>query len=1048
MALLKTKEINQVVNSSINGFYEMKGLSIRDMAGQIQTSASASASHVEQNPRTVSSPLGYIIAFMKNALSSDPGIREVNEMRMKVLYIKWAETAYSGQPVEFRVHKYAEEDALEQQCITDMKNRAGWSMDPQRLLEMYIDGHACGVFVPEWKCFVPAAGFRDRDVLQGQTPEDYLNANPHVRDRLRAMLGMMLSNGANRPVLETILAQLGGPLTESEQAVYRAEMKETVSDDIANYIGKTAGINPEIVCGYMGTNTADKLLDTVTLISTGTNAITGRDMKRVTKTMAAIPPVQNTDSISNPVFKFGNPAGQSGQELPEWIEFTARLDGILYHKVFAFNETAWKICRPKNYVDLFYGVPDGILSRFNYLIQDSEVPASGGNEVDSLWKIYPEDPKSNIARLESEQYQGEWEILQRSERITRMELYDEQGNVLGAIFPESAPVFARKNNTVYVAFDPAGAVSVRLMTVAGSGRSEAVSYSDMVHPLTPMAKGELDQAIKRRITAVDGTKTHFDSLLQNFFPKTAGAWARLMVESRIWQPDQKELFEVLKEYPGTMSMAMTGIGVVSNPKEMIARSNLKPAEREACMSALKMYIGAMMFEAVLGLAKEGYAVQADNLEFMISYPENGSGEGVTKFMNKAIMGALELVNEFLSPQNQLVKGGNVTLYSESEATAQWHKNNPPTGAFMGDLVAVGTPDYGHSTHDYSLRVNGHLYMFSIPYAAQNITNATLAKVYDGRPLALMRCFSNGSQELIRGAESAIEKAMESGQGKLYERLAFILPLNRLFSDCRFCVTGANTDTFQLLVQQIVEAKLNVAIPAYAQSIARAVRAGDLQVTSNVLLAPVGKGSLAINNTSNTEEEGRFEERFIDRIKAQIARELGEEFTGTIQLLPNNDTDKVSVAQGLLDLKEAGNTGPAAVLVPVPDPTEHYLDLVYDADEDAKTQFRAELAAVNGRAFTAQFNKMKEQLYDTAFEKIMDSYRYEDFESSFDCWGHTGTGEGIFDDMIRVNAQENFENLMAELKQNRKSLIMSCPGIEKEMICGAMIDLVIERYEVA
>lgn len=120
-------------------------------------------------------------------------------------------------------------------------------------------------------------------------------------------------------------------------------------------------------------------------------------------------------------------------------------------------------------------------------------------------------------------------------------------------------------------------------------------------------------------------------------------------------------------------------------------------------------------------------------------------------------------------------------------------------------------------------------MFSIPYAAQNITNATLAKVYKGKAAELMRCFVGGNQDLMQGAMQTISGAMELKKGKLYERLGFVLPLNRLFGSSRFCVTGANADYFQKIVQQIVEAKLNVAIPAYADSIVRAVKAGDLPI---------------------------------------------------------------------------------------------------------------------------------------------------------------------------------------------------------------------------
>ena len=62
--------------------------------------------------------------------------------------------------------------------------------------------------------------------------------------------------------------------------------------------------------------------------------------------------------------------------------------------------------------------------------------------------------------------------------------------------------------------------------------------------------------------------------------------------------------------------------------------------------------------------------------------------------------------------------------------------------------------------------------------------------------------------------------MESKQGELYERLGFNLSLNRLFSECHFHVTGINADMFQMKVQELTEAKLNIGIPAYAHTIVR------------------------------------------------------------------------------------------------------------------------------------------------------------------------------------------------------------------------------------
>lgn len=74
--------------------------------------------------------------------------------------------------------------------------------------------------------------------------------------------------------------------------------------------------------------------------------------------------------------------------------------------------------------------------------------------------------------------------------------------------------------------------------------------------------------------------------------------------------------------------------------------------------------------------------------------------------------------------------------------------------------------------------------------------------------------------------------------------------SRLFSQCTFSVKGERADYYQQQVQKIVEARLNIAVPAYADCIVRAIRDGVLSPDSDVLLAPVGKGSLAFYIPAN------------------------------------------------------------------------------------------------------------------------------------------------------------------------------------------------------
>ena len=173
-----------------------------------------------------------------------------------------------------------------------------------------------------------------------------------------------------------------------------------------------------------------------------------------------------------------------------------------------------------------YMVPDGILAKYNYLVQGSAAGAITNDNLETRWNVFPEDPGSSVIRLTSNQYEGSWEIHQRSLRIERMELCDPEGNVLGTIVMPKILTPERKNQKMYLSLDPAGATSVRLKSIEGSGKSDAISYEKLNFPMTPTATAEFNQTVERRLMDSGKSGTHFDSLLQQFFPETMGELVR------------------------------------------------------------------------------------------------------------------------------------------------------------------------------------------------------------------------------------------------------------------------------------------------------------------------------------------------------------------------------------------------------------------------------------------------------------------------------------------------------------------------------------------
>jgi hypothetical protein len=1039
-----------------HGFMDVDGATIQECAEFIMTPVENE--ETRQNAKNISSTFGNVIAWLINVSSAKKEISGVNEKQLLSLYLCLAQAPYNGSEMKYTLHTFDKDNPIDQKMMKDLRKLkldeedTGMEKEPDRVLQVSVDGEVLAMYFPKWKCFVPGVRFPQSEKCC-KVPEEFMAGNPHITKRCRALLTNLIAKGANAKVLGKVLDYIGGALTDAEMELYRAEPAETLPEEVIKYIQETsAKADPLAVCNYMGSSVSEKVLRQPVLINTGTRCLSDINdtFGEISDRLIVIPPVQNVRSIKEAGYKF---ARETVNGIPKWIEFRARLDGELCHKIYAAGKSGFRICQPDNYIDMAYMVPEGILAKYNYLVQGSAAGAITNDNLETRWNVFPEDPGSSVIRLTSNQYDGDWEIHQRSLRIERMELCDREGNVLGTIVMPKILTPERKNQKMYLSLDPAGATSVRLKSIEGSGKSEAISYENLTFPLTPTATTEFNQTLERRLMDSGESGTHFDSLLQQFFPETMGNWSALMVESRIWKPDEQVLFAALKDSPGTMTEAMTNIGVISNMKEILTRSNLKVRDRQLISMALKQYIGIMILEGILALAREGFSVPYNNLEFMISYPENGSGEGLTKQILDVIRGAISMVNEYLLPEAQLAEGGNITLCSESEAAAVWHQLNPPDRVYIGDAVALASLDIGYSTSDFSLRVNGRLYLSSVPYAAQRITNGSLARVYeDGNAAALLRCFSGGSQNLKNQAEDAIGKAMESKQGELYERLGFNLSLNRLFSECHFHVTGINADVFQMKVQELTEAKLNIGIPAYAHTIVRALKDGALHENSEILLGPVGKGSLALNNTALG-----FAERFASRLYEEINYLLhldpafeGTEYTGNIRLLTNNDTEKLSVAQGMIDMKE--HVHERAEIIVSGEPTEHYLDVLYgsgvDADNEAKEQFREELARLTGKARRLERQAKQSELYKEAFKQLVSGYTYQKFEEAYERFGYTGIEDGIhdvgvLDNRIVRTVQRDFENLRAQLQQSEE-LVMSTPFVEEEMLCGAMIDLALKR----
>ena len=232
MAIKNENEIKQLVNTGENGFHEAIGENIRTFSRFIQTSSDRNAA--EHNPKSYSSPGGHYLAEMDNLRSSAVGIRKIHLRRLAVFCVRLAAAPYEGKEISFEVHRFSPDNPIDRQCIQDLKKREDWKNAPEQILQMKIGGLVCGSFIPEWKCFLPAAGFQDTSPY-GQSLEEYLQSNPHVRSRCRALVETMLANGAYPDVFRELLDDLG-------DGVARVGERPGAADEELERAGRAPGV--------------------------------------------------------------------------------------------------------------------------------------------------------------------------------------------------------------------------------------------------------------------------------------------------------------------------------------------------------------------------------------------------------------------------------------------------------------------------------------------------------------------------------------------------------------------------------------------------------------------------------------------------------------------------------------------------------------------------------------------------------------------------------------------------------------------------------------
>ncbi len=952
------------------------------------------------------------------------------------------------------------------------KRTSGYDKEPERILALRIGDRTSAVFDPDYGVFLPTAGFSKDPELESR-----LVKNPNIVKRACAYIHMLCGslkppfNDRFRAAFTDLMAPYTPNELSAEASLLRAEPKADIPADVTDYLNRVSpGSNAALVCGYPGEDGEKILLERPCLIYVAPGAPSAGSGWRIGRDQELIPPLEVGSTLPDRI------ACNSGhiENGPAWAEVTVEFQGTVHRRVYNLDRENCETANPNTFVDAQAGIPAGIFQKFNYLEQGSTAAARELTVPKSSWTLLPYDSAEVVDSLGSFQDKSRrWTLHQRKTPPTHLKLTREIRTPMGqteeiplgtVILPEE-PHFVPKDNIRNIAFDLGSSRSVRLMTIKGTGRfepladlrpdtgrngAETAGTLPFLRPMTPIGQKTLDEIAEFSYDRLGDGGTYIEPLVQRFTihpaEGRASGTAGLMSRNRIWRPDMDKLFGALMNDTGSMNDARTRVGVDATPKERLSNSDLSEEDRYAARAALRFYIGTLFMESIFKAAQEGYSFGAGNLYFGVSFPDNGSDTGLTREVREAIRGASEFVNEYLTPQNRLVEDVNLFLYAENRATNVWHSKNPPKGMFMGRTVAAATFDCGNTTLDFTLSTNDHAYPGSIPYAGRKITNESISEGYIERPEDITDCFPDIRQKCLDleiKAKKALNAASKASQGRLDQRLGFSMTLSQLFNECDFSVTGPNADQRMHRVQRLISIKEFITIPAIAATIAKAVAEGDISLKDDIYIAPVGRGSLALKNTYDG-----FRERYVLLIKRQLLRILGEEYLGNIVFMENNDVHKRSVAEGILYMMEG--TVPDLVNIPLygPETTleDHYLDMVYGEQSSPKKETaKSRLRGLDLPETCAEYRDAFDSLYDEAFKALMNGYSIDDFKESYNTWGLTGRlDNGFTDRMVRDEVEKSFSNMIAEARETMKYFIMSYPGVEKEHVCGSLLDICLRR----
>lgn len=952
----------------------------------------------------------------------------------------------------------------------------GYKEDPDHILLLYKvrDGEGTSdsvrtlIGVYEAQSGIPVPAAEGTLEVNGMDADDYLRDQDEMKKRIRVYLTMLLDN-KNEIIdkdrvngykyvnavaqIQGFLSDLGGRCSSDELAAYRGEPAIELPQDVQDYITRcTPGMDPGLAVGCLGKAGATPLLDNITVMyfpdstepvpstklrNDGEESAVNRKYSRIL--LAPVRPLET---------EFEDPKVHYEQKRM-WIRVTLTYtDGSgrhVFQRIYSETDKPFHRVQPSSLIEMYPGVPDVFVAKHLYYEVANATEAIKGSIRNIEWTLYPIDTMQERGIISSLQYENTTtNVCERNIRARQAELKWKDGgreDTLGTIFLKKAPNEGEKHvREVTVAIDNGASTCVRL--ISDDGR-RPLEYGEMADRITPCSLKVLKNLENSFLGPIQGNNKSYESIIQRY-ATNKGNLTLPGVRERLYSMEEDNDFKALSNKASNIADTVRISGIFPYPKTNLMRMNLKSGSIRDYREAYKKQITLGLLTTVMALASREKPVAPclNNLRICLAYPNSGLEKISESAVKEVCRQAVEYVNTYQAEDNKLVMdegaGGNVSLYSESEAASKWMEGKI---TIAGKKVLV--VDIGHSTTDIGLYVGGKLFGASIPCGGDEITIQSIADSY-GREddvELLLACFSGLNSDERENLTNALKyniKMKDEGV-RLREFVGFSTTVMHMLGSYTFTVAEGSPDNHQLRMQCATELRLHMILPAVVQVILRALADGALIASDDIVLALTGKGALAFQNASVGYKGGAFAKEIGMLLKAK-----GIGYSGMISVDYADDPGKEAIASGMLKLWQADKMNRPMRVVDASDPTEAYIRIIYGPDEKRICEEKESLDASTIITGTVSRAQRKKEIYHSAFQRIINGYSVESFEKYFECFYSYGDEiEDEYRTLINF-VMSKFSDLRKEVEDDYEAYVMSLPGMEKEQVTAALLSRGYER----